>query len=147
MSSLILFLFGLTAVCALPSGVEYIKDQYIARLDTTIPVSKTIQELDQFNFKVLKQISLNADVKFLHLEGKETFFSRVSQLRGLKYLERNRMAQLFQCQENSSPGTWGLDRVDQTGALGYSDPVSSSATYIYGNGFGGDVTVYVVDTG
>ena len=141
------------ACMAMPQNTKrYVDGEFMLRLD-----EQFIRNLQQenavvghlnsnFGMELVKSLRVGK-LKFLLLTGRDKHMSAISALRGVKYIERNTIGYVDQCANQPSPGTYGLDRIDQREALAYSDPTSNEATYTYGDNQGEDVTVYVVDTG
>ena len=147
--ALVFILTILSVVSGAPAKEEnFVKDEYIARLDLSVSVPETISALRKLYFKTLEQISISNDLIFLHLKGNEKLLDTVSDLEGLEYIIPNYKSSPYQhCFELPSPGTWGLDRLDQRLPTAFTEPTSPDATYTHGNRDGLETTVYVVDTG
>ena len=136
---------------ALPA--KYETGEFIVRLDEQLikDGAATTEVIDHlrmvYNYQLVRSQAVGK-LRFLVLTGEAKHMSAIGQLNGVKYIEKNSQVKLFQsCEEEPSPGTWGLDRIDQRGALSYTNPTSSQATYIHGLDTGSDAVVYVIDTG
>ena len=148
-----IFLCLVAAACALPNGRKYIENEFMLRLNEKL-VKTSFQEqtivadlASNYDFKVLSSPRLGK-LKFLHLQGNAKFMKNISELESVLYIERNAIGSIDQtCEEQSSPQTWGLDRVDQREALPYTDPLNPDATYVYGERMGNNVAAYIVDSG
>ena len=148
-----IFFCILAIACALPNSKKYVENEFILRLNenivkTYVRENRIVADLaSKFDFKVLSSPRLGK-LKFLHLKGSAKFMKDISELEGVLYIERNVIGSVDQtCAEQPSPQTWGLDRIDQHEVLVYSDPLSSDATYIYGERMGNNVAAYIVDSG
>ena len=152
MNTLVLLSFLAVACLAQPQKIKYVNDEFIVRLDEQkivadyqeIAMVATLRQ--QYGMELMRSHHIGK-LKFLILNGTEMNIEAVSRLSGVKYVERNTIGHIDQCSEQPSPGTFGLDRIDQREGLPYSDPLSDAATYTYGENQGEGVTVYVVDTG
>ena len=141
-----LVLCFLAVACA-----QYVPGEFMLRVDEQF--IKTQKGRDQlathlkttFDYELLSTSKVGK-LQFLRLKGDDKFINTIAKIPGVKYIERNTVAQLF-CTEAAHPGTWGLDRIDQTEALSYSNPTEPSATYTWGTTTGEGVSVYVLDTG
>ena len=150
MNSIIALCLLAVAVSALPKS----EDQLILRLDEKIvsdgaATQDIINHLKyKYGYELIKEQPVGK-LRFLGLRGDARYMSAVETLVGVKYIQLDNPRQIIQvCEEQPSPGTWGLDRIDQVEALPYTDPVSDDATYIYGGeATGSDSVVYIVDTG
>ena len=148
---LLLLVASLAVVYSLPASQKYVPGEYLVRLDEHIIVSTLqqntlVRELNLKYHMTLIETIMVGKLKFLHLKGNDNNAKQIRYLPGIKYVERNTIGGVH-CENLPSPGTWGLDRIDQHTALTYSDPLSSSATYTYKDTDGSGVTVYVIDTG
>ena len=138
---------------AVPNSPKYVHGEFMLRLDEQF-VNTAAQKAElarylklNFDYELLSSPTVGK-LHFLRLKGDDVHMDIIGNLPGVKYIERNTLATLYQsCEQHASPGTWGLDRVDQREALPYTDPTSSSATYIYGTDTGTGVAAYVIDTG
>ena len=54
---------------------------------------------------------------------------------------------MSQCEQQPTPGLWGLARIDQREALPYSEPISRDGDYTWGAHTGSSAVAYVLDTG
>ena len=87
------------------------------------------------------------DTVLLYIRGEDADIEGLRRLPEVKYIERNGIAHTEQCAEYEADGCWGLDRIDQHEPLWYSDPISSSAVYSWGESTGTGVNAFVLDTG
>ena len=150
--AIVLCLIGM-AMAMPKSRPTHVPGEYILRLDESF-IKNNQQEKEvvsylkkNFGMDLIKSMRVHR-LKFLHLKGDDEFLGQIGALRGVRYIERNAIGYVDQCAEQPSPGTWGLDRVDQVqGPVPYDDPLSDAATYVYGEDMGDGVSVYVLDTG
>ncbi|KAK2141355.1 hypothetical protein LSH36_1114g00014 [Paralvinella palmiformis] len=142
----------LVAVLLLAVGValaaqEYVEGEYFLSLTDNVNENVFIHRI-KTNYKLdfIKSYHIG-NLRLLLVKGEEGDVVRASKLSEVKYWDRNMIFHTLQCAEQPNPGTWGLDRIDQTAALPYSEPTSPDATYTYGEDDGANSYAYVVDSG
>ena len=150
----VLLVLGLALAAA--ESFKKIEDQYFIRLDADLyPTKVEMQEFSEMIESKYKIYGIRSHVlgslKLLFVKGEHKNVMKAESLPGVIYVIQNqeiRAAQEPECQSNSVPGVWGLDRVDQREKLPYApDPFSEEAEYIWGPDQGNSAVVYVADTG
>ena len=155
-AALVLCCIGLAMTMRIMPGdrPKYVPGEYILRLDENL-IENFQQEMEvasyleeNFGLELIKSIPVGK-LKFMHLKGgDDEFLGQMPAYAGIKFIERNAYGYLDQCIEQPSPGTWGLDRIDQVEALpNATDPIGDDAKYIYGGLEGASVAAYILDTG
>ena len=150
----IALLFAFVAVAAAMDGFssnqKFIDGQYLISIDETmtkVQVSQFSEMIEKrFKIYVVKSYDFKT-AKFLYVKGEHANVMKANALSSVKYVQRNQIHHIAQCASGSAAGCWGLDRTDQTEALPYTDPLSDSATYVWGVNEGGSTVAYVADTG
>ena len=94
-----------------------------------------------------KKVFHMGSLRILFVHGEEADVRRVGDLPEVSFWDRNAIFRIDQCTEQGAPESWGLDRIDQTAPLPYTDPLSPLATYTWGQSDGAGVNSYIVDTG
>jgi len=126
---------------------QFVDGQYFLGLKEDVDEEALVRILKaSYKLELLKSFHIGS-MKLILVKGDEADVIRASKLSEVKYWDRNMIFHTQQCAEQGSPGTWGLDRIDQTGQLPYTDPTSTDATYIYGEDDGANTYAYVCDTG
>ena len=125
MKLILLLAVVVTLVVSRPDRRRMIDGEFIIRLDEEVIQS----EEEEFNlityienhFDItFKKAFHFDDVTFLHVSGDDTTLTLAERVGGVRYVEPNSMGSVQQeCLEHPSPGTWGLDRVDQREQLPY----------------------------
>ncbi|KAK2139793.1 hypothetical protein LSH36_1612g00001 [Paralvinella palmiformis] len=144
MKLLVLFtlLFG-----AVLGAQEFIDGQYFLGLKEEANENYLAKHLKvSYHLDFLKKFHIG-NLKLILVKGDEADVIRASKLPEVKYWDRNMIFHTQQCAENGNPGTWGLDRIDQTEQIPYSSPTSPDATYIYGEDDGSNSYAYICDSG
>ena len=147
----LLLLNLLAVVYSLPAKQNYVPGEFLVRLDEDVIVSKyqqstLIRELSLKYGMTLLQSYTIGKLNILYLKGEDDMMGALSSVKGIKTVSRNAIGQI-ECEELPSPGTWGLDRIDQREALQYTDPTSEDATFIYKDSDGSNTVAYIFDTG
>ena len=124
---LVIYAVALTRVSSVPNKFLYevIQDEFIIRLDEKVINTEegehnVISYIQQHFDVQLKKAFHFGDITLLHVVGDDSTLSLAKRVGGVKYVERNSIGSVQQeCLEQPSPGTWGLNRVEQHEALPY----------------------------
>ena len=131
----------------LAAGEQYIDGEFFLGLEKDVDAIAFYERIERdLDISLIDSWELETTLLAL-VAGEEDDVLRASQLPGVKYWDRNALVFLQQCAELPNPGTWGLDRIDQTDILPYNNTEREDATYTWGEDDGAGVTVYVIDTG
>ena len=131
---------------------DIIDGEYMVRLvpeyvDTDVKEAAFTDVLKTVGVDVQKYYHMNSLV-LMHVKADQKSIERLQSMTEVTYVEPNQLFYTTQaCAVESHPGVWGLDRIDQTGALSYTDPADVNAVYNHGENTGAGTTAYVVDTG
>ena len=148
---LFLLVISLAVVYSLPTKQRFVPGEFLIRLDEDVIVSKyqqntLIRELSlKYGMTLLQSYSIGK-LNILYLRGNDDTMETLSSVKGIKTVSRNSIGHI-DCEELPSPGTWGLDRIDQREALPYTDPTSEDATFISKETDGTNTVAYIFDTG
>ena len=126
---------------------EFIDGEYFIGLKEDVNEDLVAKRLKvSYHLDFLKKFHIGK-LKMVLVKGDEADVIRASKLPEVTFWDRNMIFHTQQCAENPNPGTWGLDRIDQTEALPYNDPTNPDATYTYGEHDGANSYAYIVDSG
>ena len=112
-------------ICSIYAKQQYVDNEFIVRLNEKyISSDADFAEMTRylgvtFNYETLTTYKVGK-LRFMLVRGEERYVETLRSLPGALYVERNALGQrhvIETCEEQPSPGTWGLDRVDQREAL------------------------------
>jgi len=136
----------LLAVGAVFGAQEFIDGEFFFGLEMEVDNAVFTADLAKYNLELVKFFEFST-TKIVWVKGDEADVIIASRQPGVSYWDRNMIFHTQQCSSGSAAGCWGLDRIDQVAALGYSTPANPAAVYDWGVNDGAGVRAYIIDSG